>query len=259
MSHEPQRRVLVTGAEGTIGTAVRDFLADRYELRSLTRAAAPFPSTVADIADLESIAPAFGGVDAVVHLAAAASVSSPWEEILASNLAGTYNVFESAARSGVRRIVFASSNHVIGMDEIDSAPALYDIGDPRVFDETAELRPDSLYGVSKIYGEALARYYVERRGLTAVCLRIGTVRADDDPRATDVVPEPLERLTDEERRLRIRATWLSRHDAAALIAAAIEAPVTFGVVYGISNNPRQFWSLDAARRLGYDPRDSAPR
>jgi len=254
------KRVLVTGAQGTIGTAVREFLSDRYELRCLTREPASFPSVVADIAELEAIRPAFDGVDAVVHLAAAASVSSPWDEILASNLIGTYNVFEAAAQHGVSRLVFASSNHTIGMDEIDNAPDLYELDDPRVFDETAELRPDSLYGVSKVYGEALARLYVERRVLSAVCLRIGTVRADDDPTATATVPEPLERLTTDERRKRIRATWLSRRDAAELIAAAIDAPVRWAVVYGISNNPRQFWSLAGARELlGFSPRDAAPR
>jgi nucleoside-diphosphate-sugar epimerase len=259
MSNVPRKRVLVTGAEGTIGTAVREFLADRYDLRALTRAPAPFPSTVGDIADLDAILPAFAGIDAVVHLAASSSVSSPWEEILPNNLVGTYNVFEAAARSGVSRVVYASSNHVIGMDEIDHAPDLYELDDPRVFDETAELRPDSLYGVSKAFGEALARYYVERRGLTAVCLRIGTVRPDDDARAQGV-PEPLELLTAEQRRRRIRATWLSRRDSAELIARGIDAPIRWAVVYGISNNPRQFWSLDGAREiLGFEPRDAAPR
>jgi NAD+ dependent glucose-6-phosphate dehydrogenase len=259
MTHIPRTRVLVTGAEGTIGTAVRQFLAHRYDLRSLTRAPAAFPSHAADIADLDAILPAFDGMDAVVHLAASPSVSTPWEDILPNNLVGTYNVFEAAARSGVSRVVYASSNHVIGMDEIQNAPGLYDLDDPRVFDERAELRPDSLYGVSKVFGEALARYYVERRGLTAVCLRIGTVQADDDPRSLDV-PEPLEGLTPDERRRRIRATWLSRRDCAELIGRAIDAPVRWAVVYGISDNPRQFWSLgDARRLLGYEPRDAAPR
>jgi len=258
-ANAPRKRVLVTGAEGTIGTAVREFLADRFDLRALTRQPVSFASHVADIADLDAILPAFAGIDAVVHLAAASSVSSPWDEILPDNIVGTYNVFEAAARSGVSRVVYASSNHVIGMDEIDNAPALYELSDPRVFDEASEPRPDSLYGVSKLFGEALARYYVEQRGLTAVCLRIGTVRADDDARSLDV-PEPLESLTPDQRRQRIRATWLSRRDCAELIAAAIDAPVRWAVAYGISNNPRQFWSLDGARRLlGFHPRDSAPR
>ena len=259
MSDSPKTRVLVTGAEGTIGTAIREFLAERYDLRAVTRAAAPFPSHVADITDLDAILPAFAGVDVVVHLAASVDVSTPWEEILPNNLVGTYNVFEAAARSGVARVVYASSNHVIGMDEIDYAPGLYELDDPRVFDAAAELRPDSLYGVSKVFGEALARYYVERRGMTAVCLRIGTVRADDDSTNLEV-PEPLEGLTPEQRRHRIRATWLSRRDSAELIASAIDAPVRWAVAYGISDNPRQFWSLEEARRLlGYEPQDAAPR
>src|SRR4051794_1203857 len=199
MTTDTFRRVLVTGAEGTIGTAVREFLSDRYDLRSLTRDPASFPSVVADITDLDALEAAFAGMDAVVHLAASPSVSTPWAEILPNNLVGTYNVFEAARRAGVSRVVYASSNHAIGMYEVEAAPDLYALDDPRVFDEMVDVRPDSLYGVSKIYGEALARLYVERHGLTAVCLRIGTVRADDDA-LSESVPEPLDFLTPEQRR-----------------------------------------------------------
>ncbi len=258
-----KKRVLVTGAEGTIGTAVREFLGERYELRSLTLTPQAFPSHVADIADLEAIQPAFAGVDAVVHLAASPAVETPWEKILPNNLIGTYNVFEAAREAAVGTVVFASSNHAIGMYELDGAPALYQLDDPRVYDETAELRPDSLYGVSKIYGEALGRLYHERHRMRVVCLRIGSVRADDDPDSPAVlasVPTLLSQLTPEERRKRMRATWLSRRDCAELIARAIDAEeVGWAVVYGISDNPRQFWSLRSARELlGFVPRDRAP-
>src|SRR5215218_2747714 len=104
------RRVLVTGAEGTIGTAVREHLADRYELVSLTLTPQEFPSHVADIAEREAIRPAFENVDAVVHLAASASLEASWDDVLHNNLVGTYNVFEAARQAGVSRAVFASSN-----------------------------------------------------------------------------------------------------------------------------------------------------
>ena len=117
------RRVLVTGAEGTIGTAVREHLADRYELTSLTLTPQEFPSHVADIADLDAILPAFENVDAVVHLAASAALETPWDDVLHNNIVGTYNVFEAARQAGVSRVVFASSNHVVGMYEMDGAPA----------------------------------------------------------------------------------------------------------------------------------------
>jgi nucleoside-diphosphate-sugar epimerase len=260
---QPSKRVLVTGAAGVIGQAVRDYLADRYELHALTHRPAPFPSHVADITDLDAIVPAFAGMDAVVHLAASADVATPWDDILHNNLIGTRNVFEAARRAGVGLVVFASSNHTIGMYELDGGPSLYELDDERVYDHTAELRPDSLYGVSKVFGEAIGRYYVEKHGLRAINLRIGSVRADDrpgDPAFYSRVPSLVDHLTPEERRKRLRATWLSRRDCAELIASALDADgVRWAVVYGISNNPRQFWDMSHARDvLGFVPRDSAP-
>lgn len=258
----PTRKVLVTGAEGTIGTAVRTYLGDRYELHSLTLEPQDFPSHVADIADLDAILPAFAGMDAVVHLAASAAVESAWEDVLHNNLIGTYNVFEAAHRAGVERVVFASSNHTIGMYEVDGAPYIHDLNDTRVYDHTVELRPDSLYGVSKVYGETLGRYYLERFGLKVFSLRIGTVRADDDPTSEEVRSNSpaLMDLTEEQRLQRMRATWLSQRDCCQLISRCLDVEdVNWAVVYGISNNPRQFWDIEHARELlGYDPQDSAP-
>ena len=175
MSAMSVRRVLVTGAEGTIGTAVREHLGDRYELRSLTLAPQDFPSHVADIAELDAILPAFDSVDSVVHLAGSAAIETPWEDVLGNNIVGTYNVFEAARRAGVARVVFASSNHAVGMYEVDGAPAVYEPDDQRSYDHTAEIRPDSLYGVSKVFGEGLGRFHSEQHGLRVFCLRIGAV------------------------------------------------------------------------------------
>jgi nucleoside-diphosphate-sugar epimerase len=252
------RRVLVTGAEGTIGTAVREHLAGRYELTSLTLTEQEFPSHVADIADLDAILPAFEDVDAVVHLAASAGLETPWDDVLHNNIVGSYNVFEAARQAGVERVVFASSNHTIGMYELEGAPSLYEVEDDRRYDHTAEIRPDSLYGVSKAFGEALGRMYAERYGLGVFCLRIGSVRANDDP--TVPVPNPLIELDAEDRRTRLRAVWLSRRDCAELIARCLDVEdVSWAVVYGVSGNPRGFWDLTHARDLlGWEPRDSAP-
>jgi len=255
------RRVLVTGAAGVIGKAVRVHLADRYELHYLTHRPADFPSHVADISDLDAIQPAFAGMDAVVHLAASPSVETPWEQILPNNLVGTYNVFEAARRAGVACVVFASSNHTIGMYEKDEAPGIYALDDPRCYDAQVPVRPDSLYGVSKVYGEALGRYYHDNFGLRVYCLRIGSVRADDDPCARAVADSSgwLD-LTPQQKFERLRATWLSQRDCAALIDCCLQAErVPWAVVYGISNNPRQFWDLSGARALlGYHPQDAAP-
>jgi NAD+ dependent glucose-6-phosphate dehydrogenase len=252
------RRVLVTGAEGVIGTAVREHLEGRYELTSLTLTPQEFHSYVADVADLDAIRPAFEGVDAVVHLAASPAIETPWDDVLHNNIVGTYNVFEAARLAGVERVVFASSNHVVGMYELDGAPALYEPDDERCYDHTAEIRPDSLYGVSKAYGEALGRMYMERYGLRVFCLRIGAVRENDDP--TQPTVNPLIDLDAEGRRNRLRAVWLSRRDCAELIASCLDVEdVPWAVVYGVSGNARRFWDLTHARDLlGWEPRDSAP-
>lgn len=255
------RRVLVTGANGLIGGIVRRHLGGDYALSFLALEPAPPPSHVGDIRDLATIRPAFAGADAVVHLAAASSVDAPWDHVLADNIAGTYNVFEAAREHGVRKLVFASSNHVVGMYEADGAPAIYDLGDRRVYDASTPVRPDSLYGVSKVFGEALGRLYADRYGMDVVCLRIGSVREDDDPIRGEGgrLFEPFATFSAQESRHRLRATWLSHRDCAQLIRRALDAPVHWAVVYGVSNNPRRIWDLQSARDLlGYEPVDAAP-
>ena len=252
------RRVLVTGAEGRIGATVREHLAGRYDLVALTRTPQAFPSHVADIAELDAIRSAFEGVDAVVHLAASAAIETPWEDVLHNNLVGTYNVYEAARLAGCGRVVFASSNHAVGMFEVEGAPEIYSPDDTRLVDHTAELRPDSLYGVSKVYGEALGRLYHERHGLSVFNLRIGAVRKEDDP--TLPASNSLLQLDEAGRHARMRAVWLSRRDCAELIAACLDAEdVSWAVVYGVSANAGRFWDLEHARELlGWEPRDAAP-
>lgn len=253
-------RVLVTGAAGVIGSAVRHYLGDAYELSALTHRPADFASHVADISDLDAIQPAFDGMDAVVHLAASISVETPWPDILRDNIIGTYNVFEAARRAGVERVIFASSNHAVGGYELDGKPEIYALDNPFVVDDRAAIRPDSYYGISKAYGEAMGRYYADIHGMRVFCLRIGSVRADDDPRSADAARSSgWLNLTPEQTLDRLRATWLSQRDCAHLIERCLAAEdIRFGIYYGISNNPRQFWDISKARHeLGYDPQDSA--
>gem|GEM_PF-1492990 len=144
------KTVLITGAEGNIGTRLRGNLAEKYELRSLTGdPVAGLESLAADVADLDAILPAFAGIDAVVHLAASPDVDTPWPDVLHNNVEGTYNVFEASRRAGVKQVVFASSNHAVGMFEVDSLPALYRRASGVMVDEHVPVRPDNLYGVSK--------------------------------------------------------------------------------------------------------------
>lgn len=258
------KTVLITGAEGNIGAGLRRNLAARYALRALTRAPVEgLESTVADIADLPSIMPAFQGVDAVIHLAASATVDAAWEDVLHNNVEGLYNVFEASRRAGVSQVVFASSNHTVGGYEADGAPEIYRRGAGVMVGVDATLRPDSLYGVSKVFGEAVGRYFSEKFGMKVYCLRIGSVLPDDNPRSESITggagPFWLPAMTSEQRLRRYAATWLSHADLARLVDACLRAEqITFGVYYGVSDNPYRFWTLDNAKAdLGFWPEDAA--
>ena len=141
----------------------------------LTRSVQPFESVVADVTDLGALVRGFTEVHAVIHLAAAAGLSAEWEDVLSSNIVGTRNVFEAARLTGVKAVVFASSGHVLGLAEERAGTELYPLQDDRVFEESAPVEPDSVYAASKVFGEALGRFYSESFGLRVVCVRLGTV------------------------------------------------------------------------------------
>lgn len=260
------KRVLVTGAGGLIGTLLRERLGEQYDLRCLTLLPESFPSVVADVADLEAIAPAFEGMDAVVHLAALTAMNTTWDEALHSNVVGTRNVFEAAMRASVPSVVVASSNHATGMVEAEGMPGIYDLDDTRTVAPGRPVRPDSYYGLSKVLGEAIGRYYADIHGVRAIMLRLGWVMRNDNPADPPISSDHKltitgPPLTPEEIRHRGRAIWLSHRDCAELFRCALEAEhIRYGIYYGISNNPRQVYDISSTRRdLGYAPRDSAPR
>lgn len=236
-------RVAITGADGMIAGLLRARLSDRFAPRWLAR-------SDADVTDVAALERAFVGIEAVVHLAANADPYASWEEVLSANVVGTYFAFEAARRAGVRRVVLASSNHAMGMymwdDDVFADPT-----HPTQVGTDAPIRPDSLYGASKAWGEALGRLYAERHGLEVVCLRIGWVpRQDGPPSSTDMRREPPLVAR------RAPGMWLSHRDCVSLIEAALTADVGFAIVNGVSDNTGRWLSLDEGRRLlGWEPED----
>jgi NAD+ dependent glucose-6-phosphate dehydrogenase len=234
MTDSTRRRVLITGAAGRIGTSLRHSWQGQYALRLLDRKPIQDPgeaeALTLDIGNLEALLPAMEGVDAVVHLAGDPSPRASWESVHQANIVGTYNVFESARRAGVQKIVFATTNHVMGMYDRDRAWPIY---------HDQMIRPDSLYGVSKAFGEALGRYLADEYELSVICLRIGWF-----------LPQPHNETA--------LWMWLSPRDAAQVFARAIESPRRFGIYYAISNNSRRHWDItNTIEELGYRPQDDA--
>jgi uronate dehydrogenase len=225
-------RVLITGAAGGIGRMIRPLLRGVYSTIRLSDVVDLEPEAgeefiKADLADLAAVERICAGMDGVIHLGAS-SVEDRWEPVLNNNIIGGYNLFEAARRQGVGRIVFATTNHVVGFYRRQ-----------RTIDHAVMPRPDSRYGVSKAFGEALGRMYADKYGLRVLNIRIGNVDA-----------RPADR-----RRLSI---WISPRDLVQLMRIGLEHPdIHFEVVYGVSDNARAWYDNRNAFRLGYAPADRA--
>ena len=222
--------VLVTGAAGGVGTRLRRLLKGVYprirwsDLRPPADLATDEEFVAADLADMHAVEKAVEGVQGIVHLGGY-SIEGPWETILQSNIVGCHNLFEAAHRKRVERIVFASSNHTVGF-----FPRNRRIG------TDVTLRPDTRYGVSKAFGEALAALYAYKHGLRVTCLRIGNVA---------------ERPVD----LRRMSIWLHPEDLVQLIRIGLEHPdIGYEIFYGASDNERAWWDNANAFRYGYRPK-----
>jgi uronate dehydrogenase len=228
-------RLLLTGAAGGLGRELRPRLkahcdtlrvSDVAELGDAAMGEEVVPARLEDKATVYAL---LQDVSAVVHLGGV-STEQPFEPILAANIVGVYHLYEAARLQRVKRIVFASSNHVTGFYRQDE-----------VLGTDAAPRPDGLYGVSKAFGENLSRFYWDRHRIETVCLRIGSS-----------FPEPKDR--------RMLATWLSFDDLERLVLAALTAPVVgHSVIYGMSDNAVTWWDNTGARHIGYRPQDSSDR
>lgn len=226
-------RILMTGAAGKLGRHLRHSLKPLCRVMRLTDiapiddAGANEEICVADLADEGAMRDVMADVDAVVHFGGLIR-EAPFPDILRVNMVGGYNVWESAHRAGVKRIVFASSCHAVGMYRRDER-----------LDADSTHRPDGLYGLSKGFVEDVARMYFDRHGIEAACLRIGSC-----------FPEPVGE--------RMLASWLSRGDLTRLVSACLSAPyLGYAIIYGASANPKSWWDNSKTDYVGYRPQDSA--
>lgn len=226
-------RVVMTGAAGGVGGMIRPYLrklatelvlSDRNEIDDAVENETSVP---ADLTDLDTMERLLEGADGLVHLGGQ-SVEGDWDTVLNANIIGLYNTYEAARRQGCKRIIFATTNHVVGYHRRQ-----------HVIDHTAMLRPDSRYGVSKAFGEAMGRMYADKHGLQILNIRIGNVGE-----------KPLD--------LRRLAIWVSPRDLSQLIGIGLTHPdMHYEIVYGSSKNARSWWDNSNAYRLGYAPQDEA--
>ncbi len=222
-------RILMTGASGGIGTRLRKLLPPIYpdlllsDIRPPKDLGANEEFKAADLSDLAQCEAICEGVDGIIHFGGY-SVEGPWNDILQANIIGGYNLFEAAYRKGVKRVVFASSNHAVGF-----YPRHHKIGT----DVTP--RPDGRYGVSKVFGEAVGALYADKHGLKVTCLRIGNFGD---------VPLDLRRIS----------IWLKPEDLVQLCQIGLEHPdIHFEIFYGVSLNERAWWDNHRAYEFGYRP------
>lgn len=229
-------RILLTGASGIVGSALRPLLATRFPEVLLTDLETIDSSSLGEtesfaqgnLADADFLERITTDLDGIIHLGGLVGPDFTFDEVLESNIVGTRNLFEAARKNGVARVVYASSHHAVGF---------YRREDP--VDETTPPRPDSFYGLSKAFGEEVGAYYADKFGLHVLAIRIGYV-------GESVI---------DERRLH---TWVSPRDLMQLIEIGLSHPeIGFEIVYGVSDNPAPFFDNRNANRLGYRPRDRA--
>lgn len=227
------KRILLTGAGGNLGRVLRTKLAGWVDVLRLSDIAEMADAEAGeelqqcDLADFDSVMDLVAGCDGIIHLGGL-STENTFANILSANIEGTYNIYEAARRQGVNRILFASSNHTIGFHERET-----------LLDADSPMRPDSLYGVSKGFGELLARYYFDKFGIETANVRIGSS-----------FEKPLDR--------RMLATWLSFDDLAELIKRVFATDrLGCPVIYGVSANKEVWWDNSKVAYIGWQPQDSS--
>jgi len=217
------KKILITGSEGLIGRILVGSLGDDYELFGLDKVDTSelrkyYQADISNEDELNKAWKLIGPIDVVIHLAGDSFVEAGWEYVLPANIVGAKNIFETARQNEVPKIIFASSGHVVGGYENE----LLESGG--MIDEMAAVRPDGWYGLSKAFGEDLARMYHDQYDMKIYCLRIGAVLESDQPN------------TDRDKRI-----WFSHADLIKTVRAMIESDVKFGIYFGVSDNKNRIW------------------
>lgn len=250
----------ITGSAGTIGKTLEEGLGRYYNLKLFDKLPAgnneTFPYRQLDIADGEQLTGAFDGLDALIHLAADIQPTSPWESIYRNNIVGTRNVFAEAARAGVGKVVFASTNHTQNKDLMIKGGGFETLDlkfyqQDRLLTTRDQANPDCEYAISKLFGENLGKLHSEKGDFNFVALRIGWIIHENDPRAAKTKWGP----SCEDH---MRAMFLSKRDCVEVFRRSVETDVNYFVGYAISNNKRRVFDLkDTNNTLHYHPRDNA--
>ncbi|MBD1597920.1 NAD-dependent epimerase/dehydratase family protein [Pseudomonas typographi] len=236
MPNRTFNRLLLTGAAGGLGKILRDTLKPFAHVIRLSDIATLAPARGSheevqrcDLADKQAVDALVEGVDAIVHFGGV-STEHAFETILGPNICGVYHIYEAARRHGVKRVIFASSNHVIGFHK-----------QSETLDATSPRRPDGYYGLSKSFGEDVAMFYFDRYGIETLSIRIGSS-----------FPAP--------QNLRMMHTWLSYDDLTQLIERGLFTEhIGHTIVYGASANAHTWWDNRYAAHLNYQPKDSSER
>lgn len=240
-------KILITGIHGLIGGLLKQGLADTANIYGTdiksSREEKVFVCDISNFSGLKEVFEKLPPIDYIIHLAADPRPEAPWESILKNNIMGTHNVYECARIFSVPRIIFASSNKATGMYE-GKPPTLHLQDNPRMITVNDPISPDGDYGTSKTYGEAVAKQYCNLYAISSVCLRIGSVLTNDNPRSN----------------ARWMKTWLSHRDLVQLFKRSLNMSVPFGIYYGVSDNSGKFWDISNAKKdFGYAPEDDAAK
>ncbi len=240
-------KVGITGAEGRIGGFLRDGLDKKYEITSFSLTPQSFDSKVVNIADAEAMTGVFSGLDAIVHLAGDPSPSGSWESMLNNNIIGTFNVLEEARRAGVKKVVFASTNHTQHGETMTDSPNELDMSKRVMLRLGDYFNPSSIYGASKATGEIFGRLFARHHGVQFVAMRIGAIGDDDTPLRTGSDSSDY-----------VRAMFLSRRDLISAFEKALDIDREFTLAYVVSNNGRRIFDLrETSEVLGFYPQDDA--